>query len=120
MPKKEEKQEVVDIISLVRHLREEFPIPYNWGIILEEMAKFLEVKEDEVDQTTQVDAYRCLIRKWGREGWVWDNNVGAVLPEENEDVSFDNECITLASGKGMSTMVITLSHGDHHDRVVWF
>ncbi len=118
---------MVDIISLARHLTEEFPVPEGWGAILLEIGRFLNLDEDDLDkldaaldEATKTDAYRVLVRKWTRAGWAWDNNIGAVLLEDDERATFEDNCITLEKGHGGSLMVFSLAHGEKHDRILWF
>ena len=108
---------MVNLIGLANHLREEFPVPANYQVIYKSMTKWLGKKPSD---ETQYDAYKALVKLWERGDWIFDNDVGAVRTNDGEEITFDDDAITIASGHGGSTMVFTLARGDRHDRVIWF
>jgi hypothetical protein len=108
---------MINLIGLIIHLREMFPIPEQWGAIYHEMTKQL---GEEPNDETQRDAYTALVRLWHRDGWMFDNDIGAVKLNEGEEATFDNDAITIASGKNGSTMVVSVARGEHHARILWF
>jgi hypothetical protein len=108
---------MVNLIGLANHLREEFPIPANYQPIFKAMKKWLGSKpSDEV----QLDCYRALIRLWERAGWVFDDNVGAVCANDDEEIAFDEDSITITSINGNAVFSFSLARGERHDRVIWF
>jgi hypothetical protein len=110
---------MINLVGLVRHLREQFPVPEGYQAIYEEMCDWL---KDEPSDEIQYDAYKALVAVWQRGDWVLDNEIGAVRLNAGEDAFFDTSenTITLTAVHGNSTMSFSLMRGEKHDRILWF
>jgi hypothetical protein len=106
-----------DIITVARRLREKFEVPAQYDPIYNEM---VQVIGEEPELQTEIDAYQALSAKWKRDGWDWNNDVGAVKILDGERIEFDEGSITITKRHGRSTMAFSLARGERHDRVLWF
>lgn len=108
---------MVDVISLARHLRAEFPEPEPYVAVYDEMTNQLGF---DPDQEVQRDCYAALMSMWNRSDWIVDNDIGAAKAAANEEVLFEEDAITITRINGNSVMATCWARGEDDERVIWF
>lgn len=112
---------MVNLLGICKAVRDQFPIPTSSRELSRLVLSILNGQEPDEDLKQTI--IKVLTREWHRRGWVWDT-YAAVLPNDDEDVLFENGVVILVRRLDREprskSISVSYTEEDFHPNIIWF